>query len=117
MRRVDGNLKGRPPLGIPLQRILRAIRRHRRVAPAARALGCSDAYVWKRLKQAGITDISVSHASVSEIPAGTRYVVCHRDLAERAENSAPKAKIVTITDFMGAPEYDQVVQEIAAARA
>ena len=42
------------------------------------------------------------HASVSEIPAGTRYVVCHRDLAERAENSAPKAKIVTITDFMEA---------------
>ena len=75
------------------------------------------AILTKRLKQAGITDISVSHASVSEIPAGTRYVVCHRDLAERAENSAPKAKIVTITDFMGAPEYDQVVQEIAAARA
>ena len=59
----------------------------------------------------------MSHASVSEIPAGTQYVVCHRDLAERAEKSAPEAKIVTITDFMAAPEYAQVVQEIAEARA
>ncbi len=75
------------------------------------------AILTKRLKQAGITDINVSHASVSEIPAGTQYVVCHRDLAERAEKSAPEAKIVTITDFMAAPEYAQVVQEIAEARA
>ena len=75
------------------------------------------AILTKRLKQAGITDINVSHASVSEIPAGTQYVVCHRDLAERAEKSAPEAKIVTITDFMAAPEYAQVVQESAEARA
>ena len=70
----------------------------------------------KKLQAAGLTDIDVQHASVSEVPAGTQVVVCHKDLAERAKESAPNARLITITNFMAAPEYDQLVNEIKEAR-
>ncbi|MCR4695162.1 MAG: PTS mannitol transporter subunit IICBA [Pseudobutyrivibrio sp.] len=70
----------------------------------------------KKLDDAGLGDIKVSHSSVSEIPAGTNFVICHKDLVGRATTSAPGARIVTISNFMNAPEYDQVVAEIKAAR-
>ncbi len=74
------------------------------------------AVLQKKLEAAGLSNIKVTHSSVSEVPSGTQYVVCHQDLVERAIKSAPGAKIVTITNFMTAPEYDQVVAEIVAAR-
>ncbi len=78
------------------------------------AMGAS--VLQKKLKEAGIEDIRVGHASVSEVPASAGVVVCHKDLAERAKKSAPNAKLVTITNFMAAPEYGQLVEEIVAAR-
>ena len=66
----------------------------------------------KKLAEVGRKDIEVGHASVSEIPEGTQIVVCHKDLSARAEKSAPNARIVTITNFMAAPEYDQLAQEL-----
>ncbi|MBR2677038.1 MAG: PTS mannitol transporter subunit IICBA [Solobacterium sp.] len=70
----------------------------------------------KKLEAAGFDQIKVTHASVSSVPADAELVVCHKDLAERAKKSAPDAKIVTITNFMTAPEYDQIVQDLLDAR-
>jgi PTS system mannitol-specific IIC component len=39
-------------------------------------------------------------------------VVTHRDLQERARTSAPDAKLVLITNFMAAPEYDELINEL-----
>ena len=47
--------KGRPRLGIPLDRILCAVRKHGQVVAAARELRCSQAYIHKRMNEAGIT--------------------------------------------------------------
>ena len=66
----------------------------------------------KKLQKAGLDSIEVDHASVSDIPAGTQIVVTHKDLQERARNSAPDAKLVLITNFMAAPEYDELVNEL-----
>lgn len=66
----------------------------------------------KKLSDVGRTDIDVKHASVSEIPAEAQIVVTHQDLAGRAKNSAPNARIITISNFMSAPEYDQLAQEL-----
>ena len=74
------------------------------------------AVLQKKFKKAGLTDITVSHASVSEIPADAQLVVCHQDLAERARTSAPQARLITITNFMAAPEYGMLVDELVAAR-
>ena len=70
----------------------------------------------KKLEAAGFDNIKVRHASVSEIPADAEMVVCHRDLAERAQKCAPDAKLITISNFMTAPEYDQIVQDLLDAR-
>ena len=66
----------------------------------------------KKLTDVGRTDVKVDHASVSEIPADAQIVVVHQDLAARARKSAPNARLVTISNFMSAPEYDQIAQEL-----
>jgi len=48
---------------MPLDRMFDAVKRHRHVVAAARELGCSPAYVHKRLKAAGLT-----LARVLEVP-------------------------------------------------
>ena len=74
------------------------------------------AVLQKKLEAAGLGNIKVQHFSVSEVPAGIKFVVCHQDLVERARKSAPSARIVTISNFMNAPQYDQIVQEILDAK-
>ena len=48
-------LRGRPRLNLGLVQILEAVYRHRQVVAAAQELGCSDAYIHVRLKEAGLT--------------------------------------------------------------
>lgn len=66
----------------------------------------------KKLKQAGLTDIEVVHASVSEIPTDSQIVVTHEELQERARTSHPNAQLVLITNFMNAPQYDELVEQL-----
>jgi PTS system mannitol-specific IIC component len=65
-----------------------------------------------KLNAAGLTETKVLHSSVDEIPADADVIVCHTQLAERAEASCPKAYLVTITDFMNAPEYDKLIERM-----
>lgn len=65
----------------------------------------------KKIQKAGL-DIEVTHASVSSIPPEAQIVVTHQDLKERAMKSAPQARLVTITNFMTAPEYDELVESL-----
>ena len=65
----------------------------------------------KKLKDAGI-NIEVAHSPVSEVPANTDIIVCHKELTQRAKDACPGAKLVAITDFLNAPEYDQLVNEL-----
>lgn len=70
----------------------------------------------KKLKKAGLEGIEVVHASVSEIPPDAQIIVTHQELKERAASRNPNARLVLITNFMGAPEYDALVEELAQAR-
>jgi PTS system mannitol-specific IIC component len=63
----------------------------------------------KKIKAAGFLDITVVHSPVSEVPADTDLIICHKELGERARSANPKARLVTITDFLNAPEYDEIV--------
>ena len=69
-----------------------------------------------KLKDAGITDIEVVHAPVSEIPKDCQIVVTHHELAHRAVDSNPNARVIPIKNFMGAPEYDKLVTEMVEGR-
>ncbi|MDR1219984.1 MAG: PTS mannitol transporter subunit IICBA [Treponema sp.] len=63
----------------------------------------------KKIQTAGVTGVTVIHSPVSEVPADADIIICHKELQERARNANPKARLVTITDFLGAPEYDGIV--------
>jgi PTS system mannitol-specific IIC component len=65
----------------------------------------------KKIKEAGF-DIEVTHSPVGEVPTDADIIVCHKDLAQRAKDACPGAKLVPITDFLNAPEYDRLVSEL-----
>lgn len=73
------------------------------------AMGASS--LRNKFKKAGIS-IEVIHCSVDEIPEDIKLVVTQKELAARAKAQAPQAEIVTITNFVGAPEYDQLVEKL-----
>lgn len=66
----------------------------------------------KKLKAVGRADIEVEHASVSSIPGDAQIVVTHESLKERAEKSCPTARLVLITNFMAAPQYNELAEEL-----
>ncbi|MDR2490611.1 MAG: PTS mannitol transporter subunit IICBA [Spirochaetaceae bacterium] len=65
----------------------------------------------KKIVAAGL-DVKVEHSPVNEIPADADIIVCHRDLACRAAAVRPQARLVTITDFLSAPEYDTLIESL-----
>jgi PTS system mannitol-specific IIC component len=66
----------------------------------------------KKIKEAGLVDIEVTHSPVSEVPKDADVIVCHKELMQRAKDACPGAKLVPITDFLNAPEYDQLIAEL-----
>ena len=66
----------------------------------------------KKLTAAGITGIEVIHTPVSSIPSDVQIVVTHQELGERAAHSNPKAQLVLITNFLAAPEYDALIEQL-----
>lgn len=70
----------------------------------------------KKIADAGLKGINVVHAPVSSIPADAQVIITHESLKERAAKSNPNAKLVTISNFMAAPEYDLLVEELKSGR-
>ncbi|MDR1894360.1 MAG: PTS mannitol transporter subunit IICBA [Spirochaetales bacterium] len=66
----------------------------------------------KKLEKAGLAGITVIHSPVSEVPADADVIVVHKELKERAAASNPKARLIPITDFLTAPEYDELTAEL-----
>lgn len=67
----------------------------------------------KKMAVAGIEGIEVIHTPVSSIPADVQIVVTHESLGERAKHSNPNARVITITNFMAAPQYEELVLELS----
>ena len=65
----------------------------------------------KKIKDAGL-NIEVAHSPVGEVPPDTDIIVCHTELAQRAAAACPGAKLVAITDFLNAPEYERLIDEL-----
>lgn len=76
------------------------------------AMGCS--VLKKKVKDAGL-DIDVIHSAIEEIPAErAQIIVCHQSLEDRAKRVAPGAYFVTVSNFVNAPEYDQLVSDLSS---
>lgn len=66
----------------------------------------------KKLAAAGLNQIEVCHSPVSSIPADAQVVVTHKELRERAVHSNPSAELILIQNFLAAPEYDILVEQL-----
>ena len=69
----------------------------------------------KKLKAAGL-NVLVEHAPVDDIPQDAGLVISHVNLTERAKANAPKARHFSITNFVNAPEYDEIVKELSGEK-
>lgn len=70
----------------------------------------------KKVEKAGIKDVEIIHTPVSSIPADIDIVVTHQELGERAAHSNPNARLILITNFLSAPEYDMLISDLQKAR-
>ena len=66
----------------------------------------------KKLAAAGLEGIEVIQTPVSSIPADVQIVVTHEELGERAAHSNPNAERILITNFLAAPEYATLVEDL-----
>ncbi|MDD3361198.1 MAG: PTS mannitol transporter subunit IICB [Hespellia sp.] len=66
----------------------------------------------KKIVAAGMDGIEVIHTPVSSIPADVEIVVTHQELGERAAHSNPNAQLILITNFLAAPEYEELVEQL-----
>lgn len=66
----------------------------------------------KKLKDAGLTDIAVKHAPVSEIPAGAEVVFTQKSLVERAAQTVPDATIIPVDNFLDNKTYDTYIASL-----
>ncbi len=62
-----------------------------------------------RLKPYGVT---VEHVAVNDIPAESRLVLTHTDLADRARSTVPHAVVVEFRMFLGDPAFDRLENAI-----
>ena len=51
-----------------------------------------------------------------ELPKETDVIVTHVSLSERVQEKQPDVMLVTIQDYLNAPEYDELVEQIKKAR-
>ena len=64
----------------------------------------------KKLKTANITNVTVVHKPVREVPADAQVVVVHKGLAKSAASKAPNAVVVAFNHFLNDPAFDKLVQ-------
>lgn len=78
------------------------------------AMGAS--VVARKLKRAGIEGIGVPHARVSDLPQEADVIITHASLADIVREKQPGTYLVTVEDYLNAPEYDGLIEAIAASR-
>lgn len=78
------------------------------------AMGAS--VIAKKLKKLGIEDIKVPHARVTDIPQTADVIITHSSLKDIVQEKQPDIVVIAIEDYLNAPEYDELVNQIAEAR-
>lgn len=69
----------------------------------------------KKIQAAGYPDVKVVNKAISGLDDSFDVVVSHKDLMERATARTPSAVHVSVDNFIGAPEYDDVVEMVKQA--
>lgn len=78
------------------------------------AMGAS--VIAKKLKKLGIDDVQVPHARVTDLPKAADVIITHSSLKQIVQEKQPDTMVISIEDYLNAPEYDKLVNQIAEAR-
>lgn len=65
----------------------------------------------KKIEQAGL-QLEVMHCPVDRIPNDSKVILTQEKLKPRAQMACPEAVIRTVTNFLGDPQYDQLIKEL-----
>lgn len=79
------------------------------------AMGAS--VISKKLKKVNIDDIEVKHARVMDLPQPAQIIVTHVSLKDIVKEKQPNTMIITIEDYLNAPEYEALISDIISSRA
>ena len=60
----------------------------------------------KKLESVGLSNITVHHCSMYDIPVGSKYIVCPKEMAVQVADNHQTARIIPIDNFLDAPEYE-----------
>ncbi len=65
-----------------------------------------------KIKKAGFADVTVTNVAIANLDDDVDLVVTHQDLTARARQKSPSAQHVPVSNFMAAPEYDGIVDQL-----
>ena len=66
----------------------------------------------QKLRTAGLAHIMVVHCALDEIPSDADIIVAHKALLDRVAAAKPGTPFIAISDFLNAPEYEQLVERL-----
>ncbi len=70
----------------------------------------------KKLKNAGIEDITVKHYRIEDVPAEANVAVIHKNLTQRAMQTIDESKIIAIESYLQDESIDQLLEQIINSR-
>lgn len=70
----------------------------------------------KKIIAAGINDIKVFHVSISDLPTECDLIVTHKSLYDSVKAAQPNVHIIPVVDYLKAPEYTVLVDNIVSSR-
>lgn len=70
----------------------------------------------KKCKAAGLDDIKVFHIAIENLPTECQVVVTQELLLDRVKDVQKDAYCIAVTDFINAPQYDELIEKIKQAR-
>lgn len=78
------------------------------------AMGAS--LLQKKILSAGFSEIKVVHRAIESIPADEAdIIICQEGLYDRARKVAPNNFFITIGNFINAPEYEELIEDLKKA--
>jgi mannitol PTS system EIICBA or EIICB component len=65
-----------------------------------------------KIKKAGIEGVTVVNKAIANLSGDEDLIITQEELTDRAKQKNPNAQHVSVGNFMNAPQYDQVVEQL-----
>ncbi|MCJ1713426.1 PTS mannitol transporter subunit IICB [Microbacterium sp. M1A1_1b] len=65
-----------------------------------------------KVKKAGIEGVTVVNKAIANLSGDEDLIITQEELTDRAKQKNPNAQHVSVGNFMNAPQYDQVVEQL-----